>query len=62
MDLRQAQVSPINWLIALSENVTYLEVGDRTLGDEVEYPNDDLKPTQLPNGEWALTHKDGRAY
>ncbi|MEP0784668.1 hypothetical protein [Coleofasciculus sp. FACHB-129] len=44
------------------ENVTYLEIGDRTLGDEVEFPNDDLKATQLPNGEWALTHKDGRAY
>jgi uncharacterized cupin superfamily protein len=44
------------------ENVTYLEIGDRIEGDEVEYPNDDLKATQLPNGEWALTHKDGRAY
>lgn len=44
------------------ESVTYLEIGDRTEGDEVEYPNDDLKATQLPNGEWALTHKDGRAY
>ena len=44
------------------ENVTYLEIGDRTEGDEVEFPNDDLKATQLPNGEWALTHKDGRAY
>ncbi len=44
------------------ENVTYLEVGDRTEGDEVEYPNDDLKATQLSNSEWALTHKDGRAF
>jgi uncharacterized cupin superfamily protein len=23
--------------------VIYLEIGDRTIGDEVEYPNDDLK-------------------
>ncbi|AFY75134.1 hypothetical protein Syn7502_03268 [Synechococcus sp. PCC 7502] len=44
------------------DNVTYLEIGDRPEGDEVEYPNDDLKATQLPNGKWALTHKDGRAY
>jgi uncharacterized cupin superfamily protein len=44
------------------EPVTYLEIGDRTAGDEAEYPNDDLKATQLPNGEWALTHKDGRPY
>jgi uncharacterized cupin superfamily protein len=42
--------------------VTYLEIGDRTPGDEVEYPNDDLKATQLDNGAWMLTHKDGRAY
>jgi uncharacterized cupin superfamily protein len=39
------------------ETVTYLEIGDLTRGDEVEYPNDDLKATQLPNGEWGLTHK-----
>ena len=44
------------------ETVTYPEIGDRTKRDEVEYPNDDLKATQLPNGEWGLTHKDGRAY
>jgi len=36
--------------------------GERTEGDVVEFPNDDLKATQLPNGEWALTHKDGRPY
>jgi uncharacterized cupin superfamily protein len=44
------------------ENVIYLEIGDRTPGDEVEYPNDDLKATQLTNGVWTLTHKDGRPY
>jgi uncharacterized cupin superfamily protein len=44
------------------ENVTYLEIGDRTEGDEVGYPNDDLKATQLTNGAWAITHKDGRPY
>jgi uncharacterized cupin superfamily protein len=44
------------------ESVTYLEIGDRTEGDEVEYPNDDLKARQLTNGVWTLTHKDGRSY
>jgi uncharacterized cupin superfamily protein len=44
------------------EQVTYLEIGDRTPGDEVEYPNDDLKATQLANGLWHLTHKDGSPY
>jgi uncharacterized cupin superfamily protein len=44
------------------ENVIYLEIGDRTEGDKVEYPNDDLKATQLTNGEWMITRKDGRPY
>jgi uncharacterized cupin superfamily protein len=38
--------------------VTYLEIGDRTAGDEVEYPNDDLKATQATDGTWILTNKD----
>jgi uncharacterized cupin superfamily protein len=42
--------------------VTYLEAGDRTVGDEVEYPQDDLKATQLANGVWSLTHKDSSPY
>jgi len=40
----------------------YLEVGDRTAGDEVDYPNDDLKATMSASGAWAITHKDGRPY
>lgn len=42
--------------------VVYLEVGDRTAGDEVDYPNDDLKAVQQPDGAWQFTHKDGRPY
>ena len=45
-----------------AETVTYLEIGDRTAGDEVDYPNDDLKAIQLADGEWVITHKDGRGY
>jgi uncharacterized cupin superfamily protein len=45
-----------------SEPVIYIEIGDRMEGDEVEYPNDDLKASQLANGVWALAHKDGRPY
>jgi uncharacterized cupin superfamily protein len=41
---------------------TFLEIGDRTPGDEVEYPNDDLQATQQPDGSWRFTHKDGRPY
>ncbi len=43
------------------EPVIYLEVGDRTEGDETSYPYDDLKAVFL-NGGWQLTHKDGRPY
>jgi uncharacterized cupin superfamily protein len=43
-------------------NVTYLEVGDRIEGDEVKYPNNDLRATQLPNDQWTFYHKDGRVY
>jgi uncharacterized cupin superfamily protein len=44
------------------EQVIYLEMGDRTIGDQVEYPNDDLKATMSPDGQWLLTHKDGHPY
>ncbi len=44
------------------EIVTYLEMGDRAAGDEVEYPNDDIKAIQSSSGEWTLMHKDGRPY
>ena len=45
-----------------SESATYLEIGDRTAGDEVEYPEDDLKATMTAEGTWSLSHKDGRPY
>jgi uncharacterized cupin superfamily protein len=44
------------------EPVVYIEAGDRSLGDLVEYPNDDLKATQMPNGSWSFAHKDGELY
>jgi len=43
------------------EEVVYLEVGDRTPGDEGSYPDDDLK-AQLVDGQWKFVHKDGTAY
>lgn len=42
--------------------VVYIEVGDRTLGDEVEYPRDDLMAVLGDDGTWQFTHKDGRPY
>ena len=44
-----------------SEEVIYLEVGDRTPGDEGSYPDDDLKAVWL-DGNWRFTRKDGTPY
>jgi uncharacterized cupin superfamily protein len=44
-----------------AEEVVYLEIGDRTPGDEGSYPDDDLKAT-LTEGKWKFVHKDGSWY
>ncbi len=36
----------------------YLEIGDRTPGDSVEYPVDDLQATLGPDGGWVFGPKD----
>ncbi|MGP1609505.1 MAG: cupin domain-containing protein [Burkholderiales bacterium] len=41
---------------------SYLEVGDRSDGDEVAYPYDDLKAAKRADGTWNIMHKDGRPY
>ena len=43
------------------EPVVYLEVGDRTPGDEGAYPDDDLQAV-LRDGRWVFTRKNGSAY
>lgn len=43
------------------EDVVYLEIGDRTPGDEGYYPDDDLK-AQMADGKWQFVHKDGTPY
>lgn len=44
-----------------SDDVVYLEIGDRTPGDEGSYPDDDLKAA-LVEGSWRFVHKDGTPY
>ena len=44
-----------------AEDVVYLDVGDRTPGDEGTYPDDDLQ-AQFIDGKWRFTHKDGTPY
>lgn len=41
---------------------SYLEIGDRSDGDHVEYPYDDLTIAKHTDGSWLLGHKDGRPY
>lgn len=43
------------------QDVVYLEVGDRTDGDDVHYPDDDLAAMRT-EGRWRFTHKDGTPY
>ena len=43
------------------DEVVYLEIGDRTPGDEGRYPDDDLQAL-LSDGKWKFTHKDGTPY
>jgi uncharacterized cupin superfamily protein len=43
-------------------SVVYLEMGDRTAEDMVEYPGNDLIAKSDNKGTWIFLHKDGSAY
>jgi uncharacterized cupin superfamily protein len=45
-----------------SRDVVYLEIGDRTEGEEVVYPDDDLLLTIGPDGKYRVTRKDGTPF
>jgi len=45
-----------------AEDVLYLEVGDRSMGDSVSYPDDDLAASLGMDGRWTFTRKDGTPY
>jgi uncharacterized cupin superfamily protein len=44
------------------KDVLFLEVGDRSAGDSVTYPDDDVKAVYGADGKWKYTHKDGTPY
>jgi uncharacterized cupin superfamily protein len=44
-----------------SEDVVYIEVGDRAPGEVATYPDDDLKMTAV-DGQYHYLHKDGTPY
>jgi uncharacterized cupin superfamily protein len=43
-------------------DVLYLEVGDRTPGDEGSYPEDDLHARLGEDGRWVFTRRDGTSF
>ncbi len=45
-----------------STDVYYLEIGDRTAGDLVTFPDDDLKIVLGSDGKRQFVHKDGTPY
>jgi uncharacterized cupin superfamily protein len=42
--------------------VVYLEIGDRTAGDGVTYPDDDIMFDKAQDGRLQIVHKDGSPY
>jgi uncharacterized cupin superfamily protein len=44
-----------------ARDVVYLEIGDRTPGESVVYPDDDLAAIFV-DGKWQFQHKDGTPY
>lgn len=42
-----------------AQDVIYLEIGDRTPGDSVFYPDDDVQAEMAPDGRWLYRRKDG---
>jgi len=44
-----------------SQEVGYLEVGDRRPKDQAHYPDDDIEAT-LMHGKWIFQHKDGTLF
>ena len=43
-------------------DVVYLEIGDRSAGDEGYYPVDDIQAALGTDGRWKFTRKDGTPY
>jgi uncharacterized cupin superfamily protein len=42
--------------------VAYLEIGDRTAGDVVTYPDDDVQIVKMPDGRPQIVRKDGSQF
>ena len=58
---RAGTVDAHHLLNETGEDVVYLEIGDRTAGDVVDYPDDDLAVVTV-DGRRRMAHKDGTPY
>jgi len=45
-----------------NKDVVFLEVGDRSAGDSVSYPDDDVVAVYGADGKWKYSRKDGTPY
>jgi uncharacterized cupin superfamily protein len=45
-----------------NRDCVFLEIGDRSRGDEVSYPADDIQAVLTSDGRWRFAHKDGSPY
>jgi uncharacterized cupin superfamily protein len=45
-----------------TKDVVFLEVGDRSAGDSVSYPDNDVVAVFGSDGKWRYTRKDGTPY
>ena len=50
------------WRDKGTTDVVFLEVGDRTVGDEGTYPADDLCAVLGADGTWRFARKDGSVF
>jgi uncharacterized cupin superfamily protein len=56
----KAGIGNAHHLLNRSDTVAvYLEIGDRTSGDVVTYPDDDVKLVNMPDGRLKVVRKDG---
>ena len=44
------------------KDIVFLEVGDRSAGDSVNYPDDDVVAIYGSDGKWKYSRKDGTPY
>ncbi|HMF49581.1 MAG TPA: cupin domain-containing protein, partial [Candidatus Saccharimonadales bacterium] len=45
-----------------SDDVVFLEIGDRSASDTVVYPDDDIQAVLGDDGKWQFAHKNGVPY